>query len=98
MTRITTSLAAALVATAMLSAPLYAQTTPSTTPSTTTPATTPTEPSTADKVKNMTMKQWAKLVAEWRKDKAKYTGCRDAAKGLKLKARWTSIYDCMTAK
>jgi hypothetical protein len=82
MKRITTSLVAAMVATSMLSAPVRAETA---------------QQSTTEKVKTMTKAQWAKLRAEWSKDKAKYTACRtDAkAKGLKWRKRWVAIYDCM---
>jgi len=53
--------------------------------------------STADKVKTMTKEQWAKLRAEWKKDKAKFTACNDKSKADKLKGRkrWAAIYDCM---
>lgn len=82
--RIATLIAAAAVATA-LSAPLLAQGNP--------PA-----PSTVEKIKTMTKKEWAKLVAEWTKNKEKYQGCSAKAKadGLKGRKRWASIYDCMT--
>src|SRR4051812_20683168 len=54
--------------------------------------------STADKVKTMTKEQWAKLRAEWKKDKAKFTACNAKSKADKLKGRkrWAAIYDCMT--
>jgi hypothetical protein len=55
------------------------------------------EQSTVEKVKTMTKVQWAKMVAEWRKDKAKYTACNTKSKadGLKGRKRWAAIYDCM---
>jgi hypothetical protein len=83
--RITTLIATAAVVTA-LSVPVLAQTNP------------PAQPSTVDKIKTMTKKEWAKLVAEWTKNKEKYGTCRDKAKaeGLKGRKRWASIYDCMT--
>lgn len=91
MSRIATSLAGALLA-FMLCAPALAQTT-------TPPATTPSaQPSTMDTVKKRTKAEWAKLVAEWRKDKAKYTACNDKAKADKLKGtkRLSAVYTCMT--
>ncbi len=94
MTRITTALVAAFVAT-MLSAPLRAETAAPPTAPAATPAPAA-EPSTTDKIKTMSKEQWSKMRAEWAKDKDKYKTCRDAAKGLKFKARWASIYDCMT--
>jgi hypothetical protein len=53
--------------------------------------------STTEKVKSMTKAQWAKLQAEWRKDKAKFTACNAKSKEAKLKGRkrWSAIYDCM---
>jgi hypothetical protein len=82
MKTITASLVAAMVATAMLSAPVRAETA---------------EQSTTEKIKTMTTAQWAKMVAEWRKDKAKFTACNDKSKADKLKgkARWAAVYDCM---
>jgi hypothetical protein len=91
MTRITTSFIAACVAAAVLSAPVYAQTPPPATP----PAAA--QPSTTEKIKTRTKAEWAKLRAEWNKDKAKYATCRDKAKadGLKGTKRLSAIYDCM---
>jgi hypothetical protein len=83
MKRIITLLVAAAVATTMLSAPVRAEMA---------------QQSTADKVKTMTKEEWAKLRAEWSKDKAKFAGCRAKTKadGLKGRKRWAAIYDCMT--
>ena len=83
MKRITTLLIAAAVATAMLSAPVRAEMA---------------QQSTADKVKTMTKEEWAKLRAEWKKDKTKFTACNTKSKadGLKGRKRWAAIYDCMT--
>jgi hypothetical protein len=51
-----------------------------------------------DTAKKRTKAEWAKLVAEWKKDKAKYAACRDKAKADKLKGtkRLSAIYTCMT--
>jgi hypothetical protein len=83
--RITTLIVAAAVVTA-LSAPIMAETNA------------PAQPSTVEKIKTMSKKEWAKLVAEWTKNKDKYKVCRDKAKadGLKGRKRWASIYDCKT--
>jgi hypothetical protein len=82
MKRITTLLAAAAVATAMLSAPVRAEMA---------------QQSTTDKVKTMTKAQWAKLQAEWKKDKTKFTACNAKSKADKLKGRkrWAAVYECM---
>jgi hypothetical protein len=92
MTRITT-LFAAVALTAALVAPAFAQTTPST--ASPPPAA---EPSTADKVTKRTKAEWAKLRAEWRKDKEKYKTCRaqTKAEGLKGTKRLSAMYNCMT--
>ena len=57
------------------------------------------EPTTAEKVEKMTLEQWRKLQAGYKKQKAKYTACNNKAKVEKLRGRkrWGSIYDCMTA-
>jgi hypothetical protein len=83
MKRITTLLVAAAVATAIVSVPVRAEMA---------------QQSTTDKVKTMTKEQWAKLRAEWKKDKAKFTACNEKSKADKLKGRkrWAAIYDCMT--
>jgi cell division protein FtsL len=82
MTRIVMLLVAAAVATTALSVPVRAEMA---------------QQSTTEKVKTMTKKQWAKLQAEWKKDKAKFTACNDKSKADKLKGRkrWAAIYDCM---
>jgi hypothetical protein len=100
MTRITT-LFAAVALSAALAAPVLAQTTPSTTtppPAATTTRPLAAEPSTADKVTKRTKAEWAKLRAEWRKDKEKYKTCsaKTKAEGLKGTKRLSAMYDCMT--
>jgi hypothetical protein len=83
MKRVVTLLVTAAVAAALLSAPVRAEMA---------------QQSTADKVKTMTKEQWAKLQAEWKKDKTKFTACnaKSKADGLKGRKRWAAIYDCMT--
>jgi len=80
MKRITTLLIAAAVATAMVSAPVRAEMA---------------QQSTTDKVKTMTKAQWAKLQAEWKKDKAKLTACNAKSKAGKLKGRkrWAAVWN-----
>jgi hypothetical protein len=55
------------------------------------------EPSTADKVKTWSNKQWNAAKQEWRKDKAKWDGCNQRATAQHLTGRksWSFIYDCM---
>ena len=54
---------------------------------------------TAEKAKNMTLAQWRKLQAGYKKEKVKYAACNDKAKAEKLRGRkrWGAIYDCMTS-
>src|ERR1700730_1916424 len=77
MKRITTLLVAVAVATAMLSVPVRAEMA---------------QQSTTDKVKTMTKEEWAKLRAEWKKDKTKFTACNTKSKadGLKGRKRWAA--------
>lgn len=84
MKRTASLLVAAAVAAAVVSAPAYAEMAQP-------------QPSTVEKVKTMTKDEWAKMRATWKKDKAKYVGCRDKAKadGLKGRKRWAAVYDCM---
>jgi hypothetical protein len=84
MKRMLTLLVAATIATGTLSLPASAEMA---------------KESTTDKVKAITLAQWRKLQAEYRKDKAKYTACNDKAKADKLRGRkrWGAIYQCMTA-
>ena len=85
MKRILTLVVAAAVATT-LSAPVSAEMLQS-------------QPSTTEKIQNMTRAQWLKLQAGYKKEKAKYTACNNKAKAEKLRGRkrWGSIYECMTA-
>jgi hypothetical protein len=55
------------------------------------------EPSTADQVKNWTLRQWSRAVAEFRKDKDKWASCRKQSRDMKLrgKASWSFLYGCM---
>jgi len=57
------------------------------------------EPSTTEQVKNWTLRQWNRAVAEYRKDKTKWASCRKQNADMKLKgkARWSFLYDCMKA-
>jgi len=57
----------------------------------------PTVSSTADEVKDWTLKKWNAMQHEWRKNRAKWDTCNRQASGQKLtgKASWTFIYDCM---
>jgi hypothetical protein len=45
------------------------------------------------------MRQWNRAVAEYRKDKTKWTSCRKQSADMKLKgkASWSFLYDCMKA-
>ena len=85
MKRILTLVVAAAVATGTLSAPVSAEMAQ--------------QPSTTEKIQNMTRAQWLKLQAGYKKEKAKYTACNNKAKAEKLRGRkrWGAIYECMTA-
>lgn len=69
----------------------------STSPNPTTPNPSPTVSSTADQVKDWTLKKWNAMKREWREDKVKWDTCNRQASDQKLKSRasWTFIYDCM---
>jgi hypothetical protein len=56
-----------------------------------------TEPSTVDKVKTWSDKQWNAAKKEWQKDKAKWDVCNQRATAQHLTGRksWSFIYDCM---
>jgi Ni/Co efflux regulator RcnB len=84
MKRVLTLLVAATVATGTLSLPAGAEMA---------------KESTTEKVKTMTLAQWRKLQAGYKKEKAKYAACNDKAKAEKLRGRkrWGAIYDCMTS-
>jgi hypothetical protein len=60
------------------------------------PSSTP-GPSTADQVKDWTLKKWDDMKREWSKDKGKWDSCNQQASNQKLtgKANWAFIYDCM---
>ena len=55
------------------------------------------QPSTAEQVKTWSVKQWNRTKAEFAKDKAKWTSCREQSKEKKLhgRANWSFLYDCM---
>ena len=55
------------------------------------------QPSTIDKVKGWTQKQWNATKAELQKDKAKWDSCNKRATAQHLSGRksWSFIYDCM---
>jgi len=56
-------------------------------------------PSSADEVKNWTLKKWSQTKAEFAKEKAKWADCRRQNEDKKLKGRasWSFLYDCMKA-
>jgi hypothetical protein len=56
------------------------------------------EPTVVDQVKTWSTKQWRAAQREWRKDKARWEGCRREAKARKLsgRANWSFHYECMT--
>ena len=56
------------------------------------------EPSTWDKTKDMTRRQWNKAKTAWAKEKEKWRDCNAEARKEKLSGtkRWTSIGKCMT--
>jgi hypothetical protein len=64
-----------------------------------TPGPSQTVSSSADQVKDWTLKKWNAMKREWRKDRAKWDTCNRKASDQKLtgKASWTFIYDCMKA-
>jgi hypothetical protein len=76
------------------SAALAQSTSPNASP---TPSPSPSASSTADQVKDWTLKKWNVMKREWRKDKAKWDTCNRQASDQKLtgKASWAFIYDCM---
>jgi hypothetical protein len=78
------------------SAALAQSTSPNPSPS---PGPSPSASSTADQVKDWTLKQWNTMRREWRRDKAKWDTCNRQASDQKLtgKASWAFIYDCMKA-
>jgi hypothetical protein len=78
------------------SAALAQSTSPNPSPA---PGPSPSASSTADQVKDWTMKQWNAMRREWRKDRAKWDTCNRQATDQKLtgKAGWAFIYDCMKA-
>lgn len=84
MPRIRLAVAAAVLA-AVLALPAQAQS-----PSTA-------QPSTTDKVKSWTLKQWNAAKREWQKDKVKWDGCNKQATDRHLSGRksWSFVYDCM---
>ena len=50
-------------------------------------------------IKNMTVKQWEKLEAKFKKERDKWESCEAQAKDQKIKdrrARWSALYSCMT--
>ena len=55
------------------------------------------EPSTTEKVKHWTQRQWNAAKAEWQKDEAKWDKCNQRATAQHLSGRksWSYIYDCM---
>jgi len=55
------------------------------------------EPSTTDKVKHWSQKQWNAAKTEWSKDKGKWDMCNSRATEQHLSGRksWSYIYDCM---
>ena len=55
------------------------------------------EPSTTEKVKHWSQRQWNAAKVEWRKDKGKWDMCnaRSDERHLKGRASWSYIYDCM---
>jgi hypothetical protein len=60
-------------------------------------STTSTISATAEEIKNWTKKQWNAAKHEFRKDKDKWTGCRQKSRDQKLtgKASWVFRYNCM---
>jgi hypothetical protein len=55
--------------------------------------------STADEVKNWSVRQWTKARIEFAKDKTKWADCRKQGKAMKLKGKdsWSFLYGCMKA-
>jgi hypothetical protein len=55
------------------------------------------EPSTTDKVKHWTQRNWNAAKVEWQKDKGKWDVCNQRATERHLSGRksWSFIYDCM---
>ena len=50
-------------------------------------------------IKNMTVKQWEKLEAKFKKEHSKWESCEAQAKDQKIKgrrARWSVLDSCMT--
>ena len=50
-------------------------------------------------IKNMTVKQWEKLEAKFKKEHDKWESCEAQAKDQMFKsrnARWSALYSCMT--
>ena len=55
------------------------------------------EPSTTEKVKHWSQRQWNAAKVEWRKDKDRWDRCNARATEQHLSGRksWSYIYDCM---
>ena len=50
-------------------------------------------------IKNITVKQWEKLEAKFKKERDKWESCEAQAKDQMFKsrrARWSALYSCMT--
>ena len=62
-------------------------------------ASTKSQPSTMDKVQNMTRKQWNAMKKKWAKEKEKWASCNKQSTDQKLSGRksWTFIGKCMTS-
>lgn len=62
------------------------------------PGTAPPAPSTMEKIKEMTRKEWSAAKAKWSSEKEKWARCRREAQAQKLtmRQRWTYRVECMT--
>jgi Asp-tRNA(Asn)/Glu-tRNA(Gln) amidotransferase A subunit family amidase len=58
------------------------------------------EPSTVDKVKNISKREWNRMKVGWSKEKEKWSRCNKEAKDQRLKGRksWSYVASCMTSK
>jgi hypothetical protein len=102
MSRFTLSVAAIVLSTFVVSGVALAQTTAPTRPAPTTStlaASTKSQPSTMDKAKDMTRKQWNAAKKKWAQEKDKWASCNKQSKDQKLSGRksWTFIGKCMTS-
>jgi hypothetical protein len=100
MSRFALSVAAIVFSSFVVSGVALAQTTaPTRPPTTSTPAaSTKSQPSTMDKAKDMTRKQWNAAKKKWAQEKDKWASCNKQSKDQKLSGRksWTFIGKCMT--